>query len=150
VNYKVKYISEKSMAEISDLQNKISEKLEEGTFSGEDLEDYFQVFCEIGRNCDDFQEEIEDWNRTIVFDIDESGIYWISTKDGLIHSGTGKLEQVDLTLKLNIKNVLKIFSGDLDPGVAFMTGKLRLKGELPDALKFSELMEIVAEEIEYD
>ena len=47
------------MAEISDLKNKISEKLEEGTFSGEDLEDYFQVFCEIGRNCDDFQEEIE-------------------------------------------------------------------------------------------
>jgi len=137
------------MTGIDDLQNKIAQKMEEGSFSGEDLRNYFQVFCEIGKNSEDFQDEIEDWNRTIVFDIEEAGIFWISTNASLISTGIGKPEQVDLTLKLSIKNVLKIFSGDLDPGVAFMTGKLKLKGELPDALKFSELMEIVAEEIEY-
>jgi putative sterol carrier protein len=138
------------MTVIDNLKNIIAKKLEDGSFSGKDLGKYFQVFCEIGKNSEDFQDEIEDWNRTIVFDIEESGIFWISTNGNEIATGEGEPKQIDLTLKLNIKNVLKIFSGDLDPGVAFMTGKLKLKGELPDALKFSELMEIVAEEIEYD
>jgi len=136
------------MADIDAIRKKITEKIESGEFSREDLENYFIIFCEIGRKSEDFQDEIEGWDRNIVFDLCEAGMFWISTVGGNVSTGIGGSKNVDLTLKMNIENVLKIFSGELDPGLAFMTGKLKLKGELPDALKFSELMEIVADEIE--
>jgi len=138
------------MNDINTIRKVIAEKIENKVFSSEDIENYFQVFCEIGRTTEEFQEEIENWDRKIVFDLEEAGIYWISTCKGEITSGKTNPDNSDLTLKMEIENVIKIFTGELDPGVALLTGKLRVKGELPDAIKFGELMEIVAEEIEND
>lgn len=133
---------------IYEIKKYISNKIENETLSSKDLSRYFQLFAEIGKDSDEFQEEITYWNRVIVFNVENSGYYWISTKNGDITTGMGDQEQKDLTLTINIENVLKIFSGELDPGNAFIMGKLKLKGDLPDALKFGELMDIVADEIE--
>ena len=138
------------MENMKELREELSQKIKEGSLSAYDLKNYFLIFCEIGKDSEDFQEEIENWERIISFDLGEAGIFWISTYGGEISTGTGDQEQVDLKLKLSLENVIKVFSGELDPGTAFMTGKLKLKGELPDAMKFNELMEIVAEEIEYN
>ena len=138
------------MENMKELRKELAQKINDGSLSPDDLNKYFLIFCEIGKDSDDFQEEIEDWERIISFDLGEAGIFWISTYGGEINTGKGDQEQVDLTLKLSLENVIKVFAGELDPGTAFMTGKLKLKGELPDAMKFNELMEIVAEEIEYN
>ena len=138
------------MKNFDEIRRKLAKKIENKEFSSSDLEKYFLIFCEIGRRTEDFQEEIEDWNRVIAFDLEENGIYWIATKDGEVSTGRTQPEKPDLTLTLKIESVLKIFTGDLDPTVALLSGKLKVSGDLPDAMKFGELMEIVAEEIEYD
>ena len=138
------------MSDDMGLMQIIAEKIENEDFAIDDLEDYFRVFCFIGNSNEEFQEEIEGWNKKILFDLHESGHFWISIEAGKLSSGKGEIESSNLVLKIKPENVLKIFSDELDPGVAFMTGKLKLKGDLPDALKFAELMELVAEELEID
>ena len=44
---------------------------------------------------------------------------------------------------------LSVFAGDMDAKAAYMSGALKVEGELPDAVKMQTLIEIVGEEIEY-
>lgn len=45
----------------------------------------------------------------------------------------------DCTLKMTLANFEKILSGDLNPMMAFMTGKMKIEGDKGTAMKLSSL-----------
>jgi len=52
---------------------------------------------------------------------------------------TNEESAADCTLKLSIDNFEKMISGDLNPMMAFMTGKLKIEGDKGVAMKLSSL-----------
>ncbi|KAE8748343.1 hypothetical protein FOCC_FOCC004979 [Frankliniella occidentalis] len=71
----------------------------------------------------------------------EEGFWHIDLKNGSGSSGKGKPEAApDCTLSMDSKNFFDMFSGKLKPSAAFMTGKLKITGNLQIAMKLEKLM----------
>lgn len=127
----------------------LNKKIQEGEFDIADIPAYFDLVCAIGNEIEDLQEEVEGWNRRIVFDMDGLGAHWIVVEDGKFNTGKGKLADANITLTIAAQDAAQVFAGDKDATAAYMSGTLKVEGELPDAIKIQSLIEIVAEEIEY-
>jgi putative sterol carrier protein len=79
---------------------------------------------------------------TIQFDLsgDSAGKWWVKIHDGKAESGKGDApETANLTLLADSADFVKIVTGKLDGTAAFMQGKLKIKGDMGLAIKFSSL-----------
>ena len=132
-----------------DLKEMFNEKIEEGEFDVADIPAYLALFCEMGNELEELQEEVEDWNRRINFVLAGANSHWITIEDGNFATGEGTLDDANLVLIMDAVNVVQVFAGDMDAKAAYMSGALKVEGELPDAVKMQTLIEIVGEEIEY-
>ena len=137
-----------------DLKEVLNEKIEEGEFDVADIPAYLTLFCEMGNEVEELQEEVEDWDRRVNFELAGTNAhcanaYWLIIEEGQFSTGEGSLDDADLVLKLDAVNAAQIFAGDMDAKAAYMSGALKVEGELPDAVKMQTLIEIVGEEIEY-
>ena len=45
------------MENMKELREELSQKIKEGSLSAYDLKNYFLIFCEIGKDSEDFQED---------------------------------------------------------------------------------------------
>jgi putative sterol carrier protein len=127
----------------------LTQKIQNGEFQAADFSDYFKVFCHLGNTLEDLQDEVEGWDRKIQIDLDGSGCYWISIEEGEFTTGEGKIEGTHLTLSAAADAAVKVFSGEQDGEAAFLSGALKINGDLPDAIKFHELLELVIDEVDY-
>ncbi|MDX1412740.1 MAG: SCP2 sterol-binding domain-containing protein [Candidatus Promineifilaceae bacterium] len=131
-------------------KQQLRNKIEEGKFGAADIPSYFTLFCEFGNALEDLQEEVEDWDRRLNFVLEGLGTFWMEIRNGQFSSGEGERENPHLVLTFDAAEAAKVFSGEVDAVAAYMSGTLRVKGELPDAVKFQTLVEIVTDEIEYE
>ena len=131
------------------LKEELNEKIQEGEFDVADIPAYLTLFCELGNEIEDLQDEVEDWNRRINLVLEGLGTYWITVEDGRFTTGEGAIENPNLVLTLDAQEGAMVFSGDKDAKAAYMSGALKVEGDLPDAVKMQTLIEIVVEEIEY-
>ena len=56
--------------------------------------------------------------------------YWITIGDGLIDLGVGDVEGEDATITQSYDSAAALAKGDLSPVTAFMTGKLKIAGNM--------------------
>ena len=47
------------------VKEELNEKIQEGEFEAADIPAYLILFCEMGNEIEDMQEEAEDWSRRI-------------------------------------------------------------------------------------
>lgn len=72
---------------------------------------------------------------------EEAGVWFADLKNGTGKVGKGKPPvDADATLTMDSKHFFDMFSGKLKPASAFMTGKLKIKGDLQKAMKLEKLM----------
>lgn len=62
-------------------------------------------------------------------------------KDGKVEVAHGTHDSPTLSLEMSDKNMCALFSGDLNGMTAFMTGRLKMKGDLMLALKLPSLFD---------
>lgn len=67
--------------------------------------------------------------------------YQIKIEDSKISFNEDTTYDSDCTLSLSEKNLLKLFQGELNPTSAFMTGRLKVKGDLSLAMKLQSILE---------
>ncbi|MFO7679978.1 MAG: SCP2 sterol-binding domain-containing protein, partial [Chloroflexota bacterium] len=77
------------------------------------------------------------------------GKHWLIVEEGQFSTGAGALDDANVILTISALDAAQVFAGDKDAKAAYMSGALKVTGELPDAVKVQTLIEIVAEEIEY-
>ena len=75
------------------------------------------------------------FDRSVKFDTGADGVIvidgsTISTTDG----------PADCTVKLSLDDLKDLISGDLNPTMAFMTGKIKIEGDMSVAMALSSLM----------
>ena len=77
-------------------------------------------------------------NNTYQFEVEGAGTWLVAVDDGkvTVTEGTG---DADVTITANEENFGKMVSGDLNPTTAYMTGKLKIKGDMGAAMKLQKL-----------
>jgi putative sterol carrier protein len=83
-------------------------------------------------------DRIAGMNNTYVFDIEGAGTWTVAIADGTIQvsEGTG---DADTTFSASAENFEKIVAGEQNPTTAYMTGKLKIKGDMGAAMKLQKL-----------
>ncbi|GAB1606267.1 hydroxysteroid dehydrogenase-like protein 2 [Argonauta hians] len=78
---------------------------------------------------------------------EEAGEWYLdmASGSGAVGKGSPPSGKADVTLTLSDGDFVKIFTGKLKPTMALMSGKLRIKGDMPLALKLEKLMGKVAQ-----
>ncbi|XP_014835281.1 PREDICTED: hydroxysteroid dehydrogenase-like protein 2 [Poecilia mexicana] len=72
---------------------------------------------------------------------DHSGVWFLDLKSGSGSAGQGEPPaKADVVMTMDSGDFTKMFAGQLKPTMAFMTGKLRIKGDMTLAIKLEKLM----------
>jgi putative sterol carrier protein len=77
-------------------------------------------------------------SNTYVFDIDGAGTWTVKVADGAVSVVEGA-EDGDCTISTSEENFRKIVNGEQNPTTAYMSGKLKIKGDMGAAMKLQKL-----------
>jgi putative sterol carrier protein len=77
--------------------------------------------------------------NTYVFDIDGAGQWTVAVDDGRVSVTEGASADADCTITSSAESFERIVAGELNPTSAFMTGKLKVKGDMGAAMKLQKL-----------
>ena len=77
-------------------------------------------------------------HNSYLFDIDGAGQWHVTVDDGAIEVKEGSGD-ADCTISTSEENFMKIVSGEQNPTTAYMTGKLKIKGDMGAAMKLQKL-----------
>jgi putative sterol carrier protein len=83
-------------------------------------------------------ERIAGMNNTYLFAIEGAGTWRVSIADGAIDVIEGEGD-ADVTFSSSQESFEKIVSGEQNPTTAYMTGKLKIKGDMGAAMKLQKL-----------
>ena len=77
-------------------------------------------------------------NNSYLFDIEGEGQWKVDVRDGnvSVSEGTG---EADVTITTTGENFDKIVAGEMNPTTAYMSGKLKIKGDMGAAMKLQKL-----------
>lgn len=78
-------------------------------------------------------------HHTYVFEIDGAGTWTVAIADGGISVREGASGDADCTFSASEESFAKIVAGELNPTTAYMTGKLKVKGDMGAAMKLQKL-----------
>jgi putative sterol carrier protein len=84
------------------------------------------------------QSKTEGMSNSYVFDIEGAGTWTVRVTDGAVSVAEGA-EDADCTITTSQETFEKIVAGDQNPTTAYMTGKLKVKGDMGAALKLQKL-----------
>ena len=76
--------------------------------------------------------------NSYVFDIDGAGQWTVNVDDGSITVDEGAGD-ADVTISTSQETFEKIVAGEQNPTSAYMTGKLKIKGDMGAAMKLQKL-----------
>ncbi len=77
-------------------------------------------------------------NNSYVFEVDGAGTWTVRVADGAVNVAEGG-EGGDCTIQTTEENFMKIVRGEQNPTTAYMTGKLKVKGDMGAAMKLQKL-----------
>ena len=83
-------------------------------------------------------EKTAGMTNSYLFDIEGAGQWVVAVTDGEVNVTQGGGE-ADTTISTTEENFLSISRGELNPTTAYMTGKLKIKGDMGAAMKLQKL-----------
>jgi len=99
-----------------------------------------QVFDDISKALS--EDLVKKTNAVYSFKVTDEGTDWfLDLKNGAGSCGQGESPApVDASFKMSSANFGKMFAGKLKPTAAFMTGRLKIEGNMGKAMKLEKLM----------
>ena len=88
------------------------------------------------------KKRFESYNKTLQFDFEDDGSAscHIVFKGGTVTIIDGIDENAELIITTSTETIIAIIEGNLSPTRAFMAGKIKTKGPMPDLMKLQVLM----------
>ena len=77
-------------------------------------------------------------SNTYVFDVEGAGPWTVAVNDGKVSVSEGASE-ADCTIAASEETLVKIAKGEANATTAYMTGKLKISGDMGAALKLQKL-----------
>jgi putative sterol carrier protein len=100
------------------------------------------VFTEINTRLEANPAKAASMNAVYQFDLtgDDGGQYHIILKDGKGEAGPGAPENPNITITMAANDFVDLSSGKLDGTMAFMSGKIKIKGDMGLAMKLQSVL----------
>jgi putative sterol carrier protein len=99
-----------------------------------------ELVTKIEKTFNEHPEHFADTNVVYQFDLKDKGTYQLHLKDGKATIVQDSETKADCLLELDYENFCKFLAGKLNGTMAFMTGKLKVKGDIPKALKLESIV----------
>ncbi len=77
-------------------------------------------------------------HNSFVFDVADVGAWTVRVGDGVVTVAEG-VEEADCTISASEETLTRIVNGEQNPTTAYMTGKLKIAGDMGAALKLQKL-----------
>jgi len=87
------------------------------------------------------KDKIQGMNATYQFDItgDDGGKWYVEIADNDAKVVEGEAENPSITLTMSDQNFVDLVTGKLNGQTAFLTGKLKIKGDMTLAMKLQSI-----------
>jgi len=87
------------------------------------------------------KDKIQGMNATYQFELtgDNGGSHWVKIADGEATSGDGQAENPNITLTMADSDFEDMVTGKLNGQTAFLTGKLKIQGDMTLAMKLQSV-----------
>jgi putative sterol carrier protein len=101
-----------------------------------------EIFTEINSRLQADPSKAAGMNATYQFDLsgDDGGQYNIVMKDGAGQAGSGTVENPNITITMAANDFVDLTTGKLDGTMAFMSGKIKIKGDMGLAMKLQSVL----------
>lgn len=88
-------------------------------------------------------EKAEGVDATIQFDLsgDNGGLYWLRIANKTATVGEGSIENPKMTIKGSADDYAAMATGQLNPMQAFMSGRIKIQGDMGLAMKFMSMFQ---------
>ena len=83
-------------------------------------------------------EKTAGMNNSYLFDIEGAGEWLVKVEDGKVEVTDGGGE-ADTTITTSEETMMAVINGEQNPTTAYMTGKLKIKGDMGAAMKLQKL-----------
>ncbi len=105
------------------------------------------IVAEINNQLASDPQRSKGINATYQFDLagDGGGTYYVVLKDGSGSAGEGSATDPNTTISMNADDFVDLATGKLDGTRAFMTGKIRIKGDMHLAMKLQSVLTTAAQ-----
>jgi len=82
-----------------------------------------------------------DLNVVVQFDLsgDDGGQWYVTIANGTCTVDKGKVDSPKSTIKMDASDYVDMTTGKLNPMTAFMSGKVKVEGDLNTVMKFQQL-----------
>ena len=84
------------------------------------------------------QSKLAGMNNSYLFDVESAGQWHVTISNGVVSVREGDGD-ADCTISATEENFQKILSGEQNATSAYMTGKLKIKGDMGAAMKLQKL-----------
>ena len=89
-------------------------------------------------SCQSMRSRPAGMNNSYLFDIEGAGQWVVAVQDGAVSVTEGSGE-ADTTITTSEESFMAIVRGEQNPTTAYMTGKLKIKGDMGAAMKLQKL-----------
>jgi putative sterol carrier protein len=96
-----------------------------------------QFFDELPSRVD--ESKTAGMNNTYRFEIDGAGAWTVDVQDGKVSVSQDGDAEPDCTISTSEEIFQKLVNGEQNPTTAYMTGKLKIKGDMGAAMKLQKL-----------
>ena len=97
------------------------------------------VFTEINERLEADPSKLAGMNAVYAFDLNGEP-YHIAIHDGKGQAGPGSVENPNITITMAPEDFVDLATGKLDGTMAFMSGKLKIKGDMGLAMKLQSIL----------
>ena len=101
-----------------------------------------EIFTEINSRLESNPAKTAGMNAAYGFDLsgDEGGAHHIVIRDGKGEAGPGAPENPGVTISMKDSDFVDLATGKLDGTAAFMSGRLKIKGDMGLAMKLQSIL----------
>ena len=98
-----------------------------------------EIFDQMAANLN--PDAAKGMNSTIQFNLsgDGGGEWYVAIKDGKAEVAKGKAPAANMTLSMTAQDYVDMITGKLNGQMAFMSGKLKISGDMGLAMKMQSL-----------
>lgn len=106
------------------------------------IDEILDYFCTKANEKNELLENMNTNYKIQLTDIDK-GAYYLTFSNNKVAVKTDEVQSVDCTLEIKKKHFISLLKGTLNSTTAFMTGRLKVKGNIGLALKLEQLFKKV-------
>lgn len=132
------------------LANEVRNLRKDGMNDPKQVLKVYELMKQASAEIDDLKEELEDIDQFVGQMVVEDKNYkwWVKIGDGVFDYGEGEAEDPSFTMSANWETMGGLMSGQVDGTSAYMSGDLKIEGNLQDTMAYGEYLAFAVETLQ--